>query len=58
MADRIDNLMDLTDTQPDNIKQKMYAKQGLIILDTCGTANSKLANRLKEIIEQILNSAD
>jgi len=55
MADRIDNLMDMADTKWNNEKQKLYAEQGLIILDTCGGANSRLAHKLEEVIEQILN---
>ena len=56
MADRIDNLMDMAETKWDDEKQKIYAEQGLIILETCGKASSRLARRLEELIEQIINS--
>lgn len=55
MADRIDNLMDMKGTEWDNEKRTQYAEQGIIILETCGKASSKLAHRLKESIEQTLN---
>ena len=56
MADRIDNLMDMKLSEWNVEKQKNYAEQGLIILETCGKASSRLAHRLEELIEQILNN--
>jgi len=55
MADRIDNLMDMKLPEWNVEKQRNYAKQGLIILETCGRTNPRLANKLKKIIDKILN---
>jgi (p)ppGpp synthase/HD superfamily hydrolase len=55
LADRIDNLMDMKSSKWDEEKQKLYAKQGLIILETCGKANSRLANELEKLIKQIID---
>ena len=55
MADRIDNLMDMKLPEWDVEKQKVYAEQGLIILETCGKTSPKLANMLKKLINKILN---
>jgi (p)ppGpp synthase/HD superfamily hydrolase len=55
IADRIDNLMDMKLPEWNVEKQKNYADQGNIILETCGTASLKLAKKLKNLIEQILN---
>ncbi|MHA2048235.1 MAG: HD domain-containing protein [Promethearchaeota archaeon] len=56
IADRIDNLLDMNSIGWTEEKHKMYAKQSLIILDKCGKANVKLANKLKDVIEQSLSS--
>jgi len=55
MADRIDNLMDMKLPGWNVEKQKNYAEQGLIILETCGKTSPKLANKLKKLIDKILN---
>ena len=55
LADRIDNLMDMKLPEWTVEKQKNYAEQGLIILETCGKASPKLANKLKKLIDKILN---
>ncbi|MFW9942239.1 MAG: HD domain-containing protein [Candidatus Thorarchaeota archaeon] len=55
MADRIDNLLDMEVPAWTVEKQKSYAKQGLIILETCGKTNSRLAKELKDLIDRILN---
>ena len=49
MADRIDNLMDMTQWPLE--KQKFYAKQGKIILENCRGANHKLASILLKQIK-------
>jgi hypothetical protein len=36
-------------------KERQYAEHGLIILDTCGKENSKLAHKLEKLIEKTLN---
>ena len=54
LADRIDNLIDLPKSFWSIDKQKSYAEQAKIILESCGDANSKLALRLKQEIEKIL----
>ena len=54
LADRIDNLIDLPKSFWPIDKQKSYAEQAKIILESCGDANSKLALRLKQEIEKIL----
>ena len=54
LADRIDNLIDLPKSFWPINKQKSYAEQAKIILESCGDANSKLALRLKQEIEKIL----
>jgi len=56
MADRIDNLMDMNNDNFTSEKLKSYAEQGRIILETCGDTHSELAGKLKEIIEQCLNT--
>ncbi len=48
LADRIDNLIDLPKSFWPIVKQKSYAEQAKIILESCGDANSKLALRLKQ----------
>jgi guanosine-3',5'-bis(diphosphate) 3'-pyrophosphohydrolase len=53
LADRIDNLMDVGDIW-DADKQKSYAEQSKIILESCGDANKQLANKLEELIDNIL----
>jgi len=55
MADRIDNLMDMKSIEWTVEKQKKYAEQGLIILETCGRTSPRLANKLKKLIDKILN---
>jgi guanosine-3',5'-bis(diphosphate) 3'-pyrophosphohydrolase len=55
MADRIDNLKDMKLPDWSVEKQKKYAEQGLIILETCRDANSSLAKRLNKLIDKILN---
>lgn len=55
MADRIDNLMDMKIPEWNVEKQKNYAEQGLLIIETCGKTSPRLANKLKELIEKILN---
>ena len=52
MADRIDNLMDMTQWPLE--RQKSYAEQGKIILEKCGNANYKLASILQKQIELYL----
>jgi guanosine-3',5'-bis(diphosphate) 3'-pyrophosphohydrolase len=54
MADRIDNLMDMKSIEWTDEKRRKYAKQGLIILETCRKASSRLAHTLEDLIEQIL----
>ncbi len=49
MADRIDNLLDMTQWSLE--KQKSYAEQGKIILEKCRDANHKLATILQKQIE-------
>ena len=55
LADRIDNLMDMKLPEWTVEKQKNYAEQALIILETCGNTSPKLANKLKKLIDKILN---
>lgn len=55
LADRIDNLMDMKLPEWNVEKQKNYAEQALIILETCGKTSPKLANKLKKLIDKILN---
>ncbi len=55
MADRIDNLMDMKSIGWMIEKERQYAEHGLIILDTCGKENSKLAHKLEKLIEKTLN---
>jgi (p)ppGpp synthase/HD superfamily hydrolase len=54
MADRIDNLMDMDLINWDLEKKKTYAKQGLLIIEKCGNADSNLAAKLKDVISQSL----
>jgi (p)ppGpp synthase/HD superfamily hydrolase len=56
MADRIDNLLDMNLTGWTDEKQRSYARQGLIILEKCRDANKNLADKLEEVIDQILKS--
>jgi (p)ppGpp synthase/HD superfamily hydrolase len=58
MADRIDNLMDMNLPEWPVEKQKDYAKQGLIILETCRMASSRLAHKLEKLIEHTLNRVE
>jgi hypothetical protein len=37
-------------------KCRDYVSQSLIILDKCGDANVKLAEKLKDIVERVLSS--
>jgi (p)ppGpp synthase/HD superfamily hydrolase len=53
LADRIDNLMDVGDIW-DAEKQKSYADQAKIILKSCGDVNKQLANKLEDLIDNIL----
>jgi len=55
MADRIDNLMDMKSIEWTVEKRRKYAQQSLIILETCGKASSRLANKLKQLIGKTLN---
>lgn len=54
LADRIDNLIDTPTSFWSKDKQKSYAEQAKIILESCGDASSKLAVRLKQEIENII----
>ena len=53
MADRIDNLLDM-EMWPTK-KRKSYAEQAKLIVKNCSNANVKLARKLQEIIDNILN---
>ncbi len=55
MADRLDNLIDMTTESWKIKKQKSYAEQAKIILETCGSANDELALKLNEEIEKKLS---
>ncbi|MHA1804144.1 MAG: HD domain-containing protein [Promethearchaeota archaeon] len=55
LADRIDNLIDLKGNHLSKNWKYSYAKQGEIILKTCGDADKKLALELKRWIQDILN---
>lgn len=52
MADRLDNLIDMTTESWKIKKQKSYAEQGKIILEKCGSAHSEIALKLQEEIEK------
>ncbi|MHA1150824.1 MAG: HD domain-containing protein [Promethearchaeota archaeon] len=54
MADRIDNLIDMGAFFSEKT-QKSYARQGKIILKTCGAAHEGLAQELNNIIMGILS---
>ena len=54
MADRIDNLLDMPSSMWTPDKQLKYAKQGYIILNSCGDVNYKLKTLLKKTIEEVL----
>ena len=53
MADRIDNLMDLTKLDWSDEKKRNYLEQGKIILEKCGKSNEDLANNLAELIQEL-----
>ena len=55
MVDRIDNLMDLNISYWSAERKKSYAKQGRLILETCGHVNEDIALELKKAIQKILN---
>ena len=55
LADRIDNLMDLSIDSWSEKKKRSYAEQARIILKSCGDAHSELASILKKEIEKTLN---
>lgn len=55
MADRIDNLLEMVEDWSVE-KQINYANQAKIILRSCGDANEELANKLEELIIQILDN--
>lgn len=52
MADRLDNLIDMTSESWKIKKQKSYAEQAKIILEKCGSANDEIALKLNEEIEK------
>jgi guanosine-3',5'-bis(diphosphate) 3'-pyrophosphohydrolase len=54
MADRIDNLMDMSSSTWTREKQIQYAQQGELILNYCGMANIMLAELLKRTIRGII----
>jgi len=52
MTDRLDNLIDMTSESWKIKKQKSYAEQAKIILETCGSAHNEIALKLQEEIEK------
>ena len=52
MADRLDNLIDMTTESWKIKKQKSYAEQAKIILEKCGSAHSEIALKLQEEIKK------
>ena len=52
MADRLDNLIDMTSESWKIKKQKSYAEQAKIILEKCGSVNDEIALKLNEEIEK------
>lgn len=55
MADRIDNLLEMVKDWTTQ-KQINYVNQAKIILRSCGDSNEELANKLAEIIKQVLDN--
>jgi len=55
MADRIDNLLEMNETNWSNKRKVKYAKDGKIILEGCGNANKELSLKLKHVINTILS---
>jgi guanosine-3',5'-bis(diphosphate) 3'-pyrophosphohydrolase len=55
LADRIDNLMDLSIDSWSKEKKRSYAEQARIILKSCGDAHVELASILQKEIEKSLN---
>lgn len=52
MADRLDNLIDMTSESWKIKKQKSYAEQAKIILEKCGSAHNEIALKLQKEIEK------
>ena len=52
MADRLDNLIDMTSKSWKIKKQKSYAEQAKILLEKCGSAHNEIALKLQEEIEK------
>ena len=55
IADRIDNLMEMVNDWTLE-KQKQYANQAKIILESCKDSNQELVNKLEEVIKKILDN--
>lgn len=57
IADRIDNLLEMVEDWIIE-KQITYANQAKIVLRSCGDANKELADKLEEVIKDILNKLE
>ncbi len=57
LADRIDNLLEMVDDWTVE-KQIAYANQAKIVLKSCGDANKELADKLDEIIKDLLDNLE
>ncbi len=57
IADRIDNLLEMVDDWTIE-KQISYANQAKIVLKSCGDANKELADKLEEIIKNLLDNLE
>ena len=55
MADRIDNLKDISQINWSEEKKRFYIEHGRIIVDKCGNAHSDLACKLEQLIEKLSN---